>query len=98
FAILTFALLAPCLRAQNAPPSPAPQNPPLVSPSAAPRAVAPAGGAKVQAVEFRGNRRVPAATLRARIFTQPGDAYDEAALHRDFMALYNTGLFDDIVL
>ena len=73
------------------------QNPPLTAPSAA-RTPAPEGAIKVQAVEFRGNRRVPAATLRARIFTQPGDAYDEAALRRDFMALYNTGLFDDLVL
>ena len=74
-----------------------PQNPPAAQ---TPAAAATQAGAsqKVQAVEFRGNRRVPAATMRARIFTQPGDAFDEAALRRDFMALYNTGLFDDIVL
>jgi len=47
---------------------------------------------------FRGNRRVPAATLRARIFSHKGDAYDENALERDFMALWNTGFFDDIRL
>jgi outer membrane protein insertion porin family len=52
----------------------------------------------VESVEFRGNRRVPVASMRARIFTEPGDLYDESALRRDFMALYNTGLFDDIVL
>ncbi len=52
----------------------------------------------VESVEFRGNRRVPVASMRARIFTEAGDPYDENALRRDFMALYNTGLFEDIVL
>jgi outer membrane protein insertion porin family len=52
----------------------------------------------VESVQFRGSRRVPVATMRARIFTQPGDPYDENALRRDFMALYNTGLFEDIIL
>ncbi|MBI4458930.1 MAG: outer membrane protein assembly factor BamA [Acidobacteria bacterium] len=59
----------------------------------------PAGtAARVESVQFRGNRRVPAATLRARVFTQPGDPYNENALRRDFMALYNSGFFEDIVL
>jgi outer membrane protein insertion porin family len=52
----------------------------------------------IEDVQFRGNRRVPAATMRARVFSQPGDPYDVNALRRDFMALYNTGLFEDIVL
>ena len=37
-------------------------------------------------------------TLRALIFTKTGDKYDDEALHRDFMALWNTGRFDDIRL
>lgn len=52
----------------------------------------------VEAVEFRGARRVPQDTLRALIFTKAGDRYDPGALNRDFMALWNTGRFDDIVL
>jgi len=52
----------------------------------------------IENVQFRGNRRVPAATLRTRIFSKPGDLYDDNALRRDFMALYNTGMFEDIVL
>jgi len=52
----------------------------------------------IESIQFRGNRRVPAATMKARIFSQAGDPLDENALRRDFMALYNTGLFDDIVL
>ena len=43
-----------------------------------------------------GNRRIPAETIRARIFTHPGDVYDEAALERDFNSLWNTGYFEDI--
>src|SRR3990172_279091 len=52
----------------------------------------------IENIQFGGNRRGPAATMKARIFTQPGDPYDESALQRDFIALYNTGLFEDIVL
>jgi len=52
----------------------------------------------VENIEFRGVRRVPADTLRAMIFTKRGDKYDTDSLHRDFMALWNTGRFDDIRL
>lgn len=52
----------------------------------------------IEAIEFRGARRVPQDTLRALIFTKKGDRYDEEALHRDFIALWNTGRFDDITL
>ena len=50
----------------------------------------------IEEILFRGARRTPASTLRARIFSHPGDVYDESALFRDFMALWNTGFFDDI--
>ena len=43
-----------------------------------------------------GNRRIPTETIRARIFSKPGDVYDPAALERDFNSLWNTGYFDDI--
>ncbi len=52
----------------------------------------------VEAIEFRGSRRVPQDTLRAQIFTKKGDKFDEELLRRDFMALWNTGRFDDIKL
>ena len=45
---------------------------------------------------IHGNRRIPADTIRARIFTKPGDIYDEASLQRDFNSLWNTGYFDDL--
>ncbi len=43
-----------------------------------------------------GNRRIPAETIKARIFTKPGDVYDASALERDFNSLWNTGYFEDI--
>ena len=50
----------------------------------------------VESIEFRGVRRVPQDTLRALIFTKVGDKLDDDSIHRDFMALWNTGRFDDI--
>jgi len=43
-----------------------------------------------------GNRRIPADTIRARIFSKVGDVYDPAAIERDFNALWNTGYYEDI--
>jgi outer membrane protein insertion porin family len=50
----------------------------------------------VSEITVTGNRRIPADTIRARIFTKPGDIYDPAALERDFNSLWNTGYFEDI--
>lgn len=50
----------------------------------------------VAGIDVRGNRRIPQETIKARIFTRPGDVYDEAALERDFNSLWNTGYFEDI--
>ena len=50
----------------------------------------------VASIDVSGNRRIPAETIKARMFTRPGDAYDEAALERDFNSLWNTGYFEDI--
>jgi len=52
----------------------------------------------IEAVEFRGARRVPQDTLRSMIFIKKGDIYDPDQLRRDFMILWNTGRFDDLVL
>ncbi len=52
----------------------------------------------IEAIEFRGSRRVPQDTLKALIYTKRGDKFDEETLRRDFMALWNTGRFDDIKL
>jgi outer membrane protein insertion porin family len=47
-------------------------------------------------INVHGNRRIPADTIKARIFTKVGDVYDTAALERDFNSLWNTGYFEDI--
>jgi outer membrane protein insertion porin family len=47
-------------------------------------------------ITVHGNRRIPADTIKARIFTHVGDVYDTAALERDFNALWNAGYFEDI--
>jgi outer membrane protein insertion porin family len=81
-------------------PAPAPAAP-AVQPPAAQPAKPGAETARpfedvVESIEFRGVRRVPQDTLRALIFTKVGDKLDEESIHRDFMALWNTGRFDDI--
>ncbi|MGH9327686.1 MAG: outer membrane protein assembly factor BamA [Terriglobia bacterium] len=90
-------------------PTPAQQAPPsgqiqLQAPGMAPTRKKPAAPAKapgkkqvlIDSIEFRGNRRIPESTLMARIFSRPGQAYSVNAIERDFMALWNTGYFDDI--
>ena len=47
-------------------------------------------------IMIHGNRRIPADTVKARIFSKVGDVYDNAAIERDFNALWNTGYFEDI--
>ena len=50
----------------------------------------------IEEIIIHGNRRIPADTIRARMFTRPGDVYDQTALERDFNSLWNTGYFDDL--
>ena len=50
----------------------------------------------VSEILIHGQRRIPAETIKARMFTRPGDVYDPQALERDFNSLWNTGYFDDI--
>ncbi|HVP46796.1 MAG TPA: outer membrane protein assembly factor BamA [Bryobacteraceae bacterium] len=90
---------------ESAPPAPAPQppgqqpgKPQLETPKGREAPPPVAAGNVIEAIEFRGARRVPQDTLRALIITRKGDVYNEDALHRDFMALWNTGRFDDIRL
>jgi outer membrane protein insertion porin family len=47
-------------------------------------------------IKVTGNRKIPAETIKARIFSRPGDTYDAAALERDFNSLWNTGYFEDV--
>ncbi|HVA93651.1 MAG TPA: POTRA domain-containing protein [Candidatus Dormibacteraeota bacterium] len=52
----------------------------------------------IERIEFVGNRRIRSETLRARIFSRPGDPVNLDALRRDFHALWNTQYFEDIRL
>src|ERR1039458_4639149 len=47
-------------------------------------------------IQIHGNRRIPADTVKARIFSKVGDVYDHAAIEGDFNALWNAGYFEDI--
>ncbi|MEI9812720.1 MAG: outer membrane protein assembly factor BamA [Acidobacteriota bacterium] len=81
------------------PPAPAPPKPAnpfeSVTESAAP-AKPLATTDIVDAIEFRGARRMSQDTLRAVIFTKKGDVFNEQNLHRDLLTLWNQGRFDDI--
>ena len=50
----------------------------------------------ISAIQVHGNRSIPAETIRAHIFSRPGDIYDPAAIERDFNSLWNTNYFEDI--
>ncbi|HSE50530.1 MAG TPA: outer membrane protein assembly factor BamA [Terriglobales bacterium] len=50
----------------------------------------------MKSVEIHGQRRIPAESIRARIFTRAGDVYDPAGVERDFNSLWNTGYFEDL--
>jgi len=76
-------------------PAPAPPPPAAQQPSTVTRPGQPPENI-IEAIEFRGARRVRQDTLQALIFTKKGDRFDEDSLHRDFMALWNSGRFDDI--
>ncbi len=50
----------------------------------------------IEDIRIHGNRRIPADTIRARMFSRPGDVFDGSALERDFHALWNASYFDDL--
>ena len=52
----------------------------------------------IERVDIVGNRRIPTATIRSKIFAQEGQPYNPDRLRRDFQALWNTQYFQDIRL
>jgi outer membrane protein insertion porin family len=82
---------------QPQPKQPPAQKAPFEAPKTPEAPKAPAGQV-IEGIEFRGARRVPQDVLRSLIFTKKGDIYNEDALRRDFMSLWNSGRFDDIRL
>src|SRR5580693_2082851 len=85
----------PTAPAQPAPPPLRPEPAKPATPGAAPETAVQPIDDTIEAIEFRGVRRVPQDTLRALIFSRVGDKYDPETVHRDEMALWNTGRFDD---
>jgi outer membrane protein insertion porin family len=47
----------------------------------------------IASIRIIGNRRIPKETIKARLFTHEGDAYDPLSIERDFNSLWNTGYF-----
>ncbi len=89
----------------QAQPEPTRQQPParggqpqLETPKPLPNAPVPAGAQVIEAIDFRGARRVPQETLRSLISEKPGDIYSDEIARRDYMILWNQGRFDDIRL
>lgn len=82
------------------PTQPGQAKPQLEAPKPAVEGATPEGPVEdvIEAIEFRGARRVPQDTLRALIFTKRGDKFSPESLNRDFMVLWNTGRYDDITL
>ena len=52
----------------------------------------------IERVDIVGNRRIPTATIRSKIFAQEGQPFNPERLRRDFQALWNTQYFQDIRL
>lgn len=61
-------------------------------------APAPQPGDKVERFEVTGNTSVASDTIRVYLGVHPGEPYDPAALQKNFLNLWQTGLFDDIRL
>lgn len=50
----------------------------------------------IEDVEIRGNRRIPADTIRLYIQTKKGDVYNEQVSQKDLKAIYAQGFFTDV--
>jgi outer membrane protein insertion porin family len=50
----------------------------------------------IESIDPAGNRRIPRETILSRVYSRPGDIYDEAALERDLRSVWNMGYFDDV--
>src|SRR4249920_1644422 len=53
-------------------------------------------GDLIQDVQVRGNRRVPADSIKYRIQTKAGDPLNAGTIRRDVKTLYALGYFEDV--
>ncbi len=73
---------------------------PVLSPAPAPVTPQPGAptGKRIERFEASGNTTVATDTIRVYLGVNQGDPYDPAAIQRNFLNLWQTGLFDDIRL
>lgn len=90
-------------RAQTQPAEPRPRPSVIIDAPAAgritdaPQKLQPAAGVQtVERFEAVGNTSVASDTIRVYLGISPGDPYDADAVRRNFVNLWQTGLFDDI--
>jgi outer membrane protein insertion porin family len=79
-------------RITSEPTTPPPPSPATPQPGKTP------GGQNVERFEAVGNTSVASDTIRVYLGVNPGEPYDAAALQKNFLNLWQTGLFDDIRL
>jgi len=87
-------------RITDAPTAPKPAAPAPRTPStgAVPANLAALAGLPVERFEASGNTSVASDTIRVYLGIAPGEIFDPVALQRNFLNLWQTGLFDDIRL
>src|SRR5262245_29901875 len=78
-------------------PRPSQRNPFEAVPKAPESVSRKVSGPPIEAIEFRGTRRLSPSILRALTVSRVGGVYDVETLRRDTEALYKTGRFSDIV-
>ncbi len=66
--------------------------------TARPAGTAPQAGEVIERFEAVGNTTVASDTIRVYLGVNPGDPYNPDALQKNFLNLWQTGLFDDIKL
>ncbi|HEV2719164.1 MAG TPA: POTRA domain-containing protein, partial [Thermoanaerobaculia bacterium] len=73
-----------------------PESGRIIAAPTPPPASAALTGQRIERFEATGNTSVASDTIRVYLGINPGDPYDPAALQRNFLNLWQTGLFDDI--
>ncbi|HEY6140158.1 MAG TPA: outer membrane protein assembly factor BamA [Thermoanaerobaculia bacterium] len=73
-----------------------PQSGRIVAAPTPPPASTALAGQRIERFEATGNTSVASDTIRVYLGINPGDPYDPAAIQRNFLNLWQTGLFDDI--
>ena len=92
--LLTFSLVITTAQGQQPQPKPTPVPTPGIRQD---RAGQPPQDI-IESIVVRGSNRIPQDTLKALMDAKVGGKYSTDTLHRDYMALWNTGRFSDLRL